>query len=73
MISAVSSQLQRQMSVNSDLGTGFKNVKVDRDKLDAILSNHKSMLDYEDLLFSYKRSLNKEISKSRIQLLKKFE
>lgn len=53
MMSTISNQLQRQLSTNSDLGTGFKNVKVDRDKLDDILSNHKNMLDYEDLLFSF--------------------
>jgi hypothetical protein len=48
-------------------------VNVNRDKLDAILSSHKNMIEYEDQLFNFEKSLNEEISKSRRQLLKKFE
>lgn len=52
---------------------GFQNVRVDKDRLDMILSSQQNMLNYESHLHSYERSLNKEISRNRIQLLKKFE
>lgn len=66
MLSAIGHHLQRQVSNISDQGTGFNNVKVDRDKLDDILTNNNNMLDYEESLFSFERSLNQEISKSRV-------
>ena len=49
-----------------DHGSKLQNVRVNKDKLEEILSTQKSMQNYEDALWSFEKSLNHEIRDNRL-------
>lgn len=49
-----------------DHGNKLQNVRVNKDKLEEILSTQKSMQNYEDALWSFEKSLNHEIRDNRL-------
>ena len=51
------------------IADGIRNVRVNKDKLEDILSSQKSMQNYEDALWSFEKSLNNEIKENRLNLV----
>ena len=52
-----------------DPGNKMQNVRVNKDKLEAILTSTKSMQNYEDALWGFEKELNGEIRRNRLQLV----
>ena len=55
------------------IADGIRNVRVNKDKLEDILSSQKSMQNYEDALWSFEKSLNNEIKENRINLVQEMQ
>ena len=55
------------------IADGIRNVRVNKDKLEDILSSQKSMQNYEDALWSFEKSLNNEIKENRLNLVQEMQ
>ena len=49
----------------------YHNFSVNRDKLENILAAQKSMLNYEDALWGFEKTLNQEVDHNRLKLIEK--
>ena len=55
------------------IADGIRNVRVNKEKLEEILSSQKSMQNYEEALWSFEKSLNNEIKENRLNLVQEMQ